>query len=104
MVTHIRWTTWEAPGSGRCSAGNLPYQLPVAPPSVKSLTQHPSQALEKNPLESAQSPGSRAGKSGTCVRVLLLSIGPRGEGQLPLGRALSHLLPTIAAVQLRGLG
>ena len=52
MVTHIRWTTWEAPGLGRFSAGNLPYWLPVTPTSVKSLTQHPSQAFKKDPLES----------------------------------------------------
>ena len=62
MVTHIRWTTWEAPGPGRFSAGNLPHWLPVTPPSVKNLTQHPSQAFKKDPLESVQSPGCEGGQ------------------------------------------
>lgn len=104
VVTHTRWTTREAPGPGRFSAGNLPYWLPVTLPSVKSLAQHPSQALKKGPRGQRGAQAARVGERGTCVRVLLLSIGPRGEGQLPLGCALSHLLPTITAVQLWGLG
>jgi hypothetical protein len=43
-------------------------------------------------------------RSGTCVRVFLLSIGPHCEGQLPFGDSLSHLLPSITAFQLWGLG
>lgn len=44
------------------------------------------------------------GWGGTCVRVLLLSIGPHSEGQFPFGRSFSHLLPSITTVQLWGLG
>ena len=62
VVSHTRWTTREAPGPGRFSAGNLPYRLPVTLPAVKSLAQHPSQAFKKDPPESAQSPGCEGGR------------------------------------------
>lgn len=73
---------------------------------VSALLPTPRAALDRLCSEFSGNQGRDRGSlgAGTCVRVLLLSIGPHGEGQLPLGGTLSHLLPSITAVQLWGLG
>lgn len=75
----------------------------------RRLREGPSRTLsvEEKSLGGGDGLGWSAGREGgtcTCVRVLLLSIGAHGEGQLPFGRSLPHLLPSITAVQLWGLG
>lgn len=63
-----------------------------------------SQTLSVEEKSQAGWSAGREGGACTCVRVLLLSIGPHGEGQPPFACSLPHLLPSITAVQLWGLG
>lgn len=98
---------WKLQESSQSRAAAAPQSLGQGFPTAP---RQPNAGKKRQQLDRLAQCGARRGgagrraRCGTCVRVLLFSIGPHSEGQLPLGGSLSHLLSSITAVQLWGLG